>query len=206
MAKEKNDYFKLLEQQINYSVTAVELLENIICDYETKNLDVEKDRMHKIEHQADDLYHDILNRLSKEFITVIEQEDILRLVQIIDDITDALDEVVMDFYMYHIKAVPANSLELAKIVNRCVKALRAAIIELKNFKKSDSLPSLLNDVMSIESEADIAYMDAVHYLFGNESDYKVLLSHKTVYESLEKCCDLCEYAVEVINQIVIKNT
>lgn len=56
-------------------------------------------QMHDIEHRADEIHHDILKKLSTEFITPIEQEDILCLVQIIDDITDALDEVILDVYI-----------------------------------------------------------------------------------------------------------
>lgn len=87
MAKHKNDYFKLAEQQVEYCVKAAELLEEILCKYSAEELSVKRGKMHDIEHEADEIHHDILTRLSAEFITPIDQEDILSLIQIIDDVT-----------------------------------------------------------------------------------------------------------------------
>ena len=162
--------------------------------------------MHGIEHQADEIYHDILKKLSTEFITPIDQEDILRLVQIIDDITDALDEVIMDVYMYHIDVIPERTADLSRIVNQCVKALHEATAELKNFKKPEKLRGLLIKVNDIEIEADGVYMESIYALFGSDLDGKALLGAKAVYEGLENCCDLCEHAADVIEQVIIKNT
>jgi len=162
--------------------------------------------MHEIEHAADELHHDILTKLSSEFITPIDQDDILRLVQIIDDVTDALDEVVLEYYMFHIDVTPSYVPELSKIVDRCVKALHEAAKELKNFKKPATLRKLLVEVNSIESEADAIYIQAIHHLFGGEFTPQALIAHKEVYDSLENCCDLCEHAADVIEQIIIKNT
>lgn len=206
MAKNKNDYFKLIEQQVEYCVKASDFLEEILCNYSAENLSGQRDKMHEIEHQADDIHHNILTRLSSEFITPIDQEDILHLVQIIDDVADALDEVVLEFYMFHINKLPEDAPELSKVVNRCVKALHEAVRELKNFKKPDKLRSLLVEVNTIESEADEVYVEAIHRLFEKESESRALIGNKAVYESLENCCDLCEHAADVIDQIIIKNT
>ena len=162
--------------------------------------------MHDIEHAADKIHHEIVNKLAVEFMTPIDQEDILRLVQIIDDITDALDEIVMEFYMFHIDEVPVDAPKLAQIVSRCVNGLYVATKELKNFKKPEMLRSLLIAVNDIETEADEIYMEAIHTLFGTANDSKVLLGSKAVYDSLENCCDLCEHAADVIEQIIMKNT
>ncbi len=206
MAKNRNDYFKLAEQQVEYCVKAADLLSEILCNYSAASIKNQRNQMHEIEHAADELHHDILTRLSAEFITPIDQEDILHLVQIIDDITDALDEVVLEFYMFHIEDMPAEAHELSKIVSRCVKALHEAVKELKNFKKPENLRKLLVGVNTVEGEADAAFVEAIHDLFGKETDCKKLIAHKSIYESLENCCDLCEHAADVIEQIIIKNT
>lgn len=206
MAKKNNDYFKLIEQQTAYCLEASNLLEEILCKFHADSINAYRTQMHEIEHAADRIHHDILNKLSTEFITPIDQEDILRLAQIIDDITDALDEAVMDFYMYHIDHVPAKAAELSKIVNRCVRALYEAAGELKNFKKPTTLLSLTVKVNDIESEADAVYTEAIYELFAASVDARTLVGTKEVLESLESCCDLCEHATDVIEQVIIKNT
>lgn len=206
MAKVKNDYFKLIEEQVSYSVKAAALLEEIIDNYDPAAIDQQRKRMHEIEHQADEIHHDILSRLSIEFITPINQEDILQLVQITDDITDAIDEVVLELYMFHVAQPPEAAKAMVEAVNRCVSALHQASRELRNYKRPDTLRSLLIKVNDIESEGDELYIEALHRLFASEADSKTLISSKEIYESLENCCDLCEHASDVIEQIIIKNT
>ncbi len=206
MAKKSNDYFELIKKQTSCCVEASNLLEKILCKFDKDNINDYRKKMHEIEHRADEVHHDILAKLSTEFITPIDQEDILHLVQIIDDITDALDEVILDIYMYHIDDISKKTVELSKIVNKCVEALDEAATELKNFKKRESLHKLLIKVNDIEIEADRIYTEAIYELFGSDVNEKTLLGTKAVYEGLESCCDLCEHAADVIEQVIIKNT
>ncbi len=206
MAKNKNDYFKLIEQQVEFCVKASDFLTDCLNNCTAEQIPEKRDEMHAIEHAADQQRHDIMTKLSSEFITPIDQEDIIRLVQIIDDVTDALDEVVLEFYMFDIQNMPEFAPEFSKIVNKCVKGLYSAVQELKNFKKPDTLRKLLVEVNMIEGEADDLFVNAIHQLYRKETTYKELSSNKEVYESLENCCDLCEHAADVIEQVVMKNT
>ena len=206
MIKKNNDYFELLKKQTSCCVEAANLLEEILCKFDPTCIDTYRKQIHEIEHGADEIHHDVLKRLSTEFITPMDQEDILHLVQIIDDITDALDEVILQIYMYHIRVIPERIAELSSIVKRCVQSLDVAVSELKNFKKSESLHSLLVKVNDIEIEADEVYMNAIYELFESQTNGKILIGLNAVYESLENCCDLCEHAADVIEQVIIKNT
>jgi len=206
MAKHKNDYFELMEEQAGFCLVGATLLEETLTNFSVESIAEQKKKMHDNEHLGDQLQHDILTRLSSEFITPIDQEDILRLVQIIDDVTDSLDEVVLEFYMYHIQELPAHAWDISIIVHRCICALYETVRELKNFKKPAKLRDLLVEVNNIESEADAVFQKAINSLFERECESKMLISHKAIYESLENCCDLCEHAADVIEQIVIKNT
>ncbi len=207
MAKKKtNDYFELMTSQAAYCVEASELLEKFLCNFSYDMVPATRDEMHAIEHNADQLHHDILTRLSTEFITPIDQEDILRLVQLIDDITDAVDEVVLKFYMYDIKELPEGVGEFSKLVNCCTKSLLEAVKELRNFKKPALLREKLVEVNDDEGKADAAFVEAIHNLFVNETDLKTVSGAKSIFESLESCCDECEHAADIIEQIIIKNT
>lgn len=206
MAKKNNDYFEALQKHSSCCVEASNLLEDILCRFRADEIEDYRRRMHDVERRADEIYHDILKKLSAEFITPIDQEDVLRLTQILDDVTDALDEAVLDVYMYRIDVIPRRTPELSRIVNRCVKGLHEAIVELKNFKKPEKLRELLGRVNDIEMESDAAYAEAIYDLFGSATEGKILVGSKAIYESLENCCDLCERAADVIEQVVMKNT
>ncbi len=206
MGRKDNNYFKMLEEQVGYCVRAAALLEEILGNVTQESIGDYCEQMHALEHRADELHHDILTRLLAEFITPIDREDILQLVQIVDDITDALDEVVINFYMFCAKRVPPHALDMCALVKRCVGALLSACGELHNFKKPGKLRGELIEVNTAESEADACYIEAVHALFSGEADARTLLCDKAIYDNLEQCCDLCEHAADVIAHIVIKNT
>lgn len=204
--KKNNNYFELIKQQYNCCLRASAFLNDVIHDCDFGKTDEYIKTMHKTEQEADEIQHDILNRLSTEFITPIDGEDILHLVQIIDDITDALDETVQDIYMYRIDRLSKETALLSSTVNECVEALSEAIVLLKNFKKPNELRNKLVKVNDVESKADEIYIGAIHKLFGTEESVKKLMGAAAVYKSLENCCDLCEHAADVIEQIIIKNT
>lgn len=206
MARIKNDYFKFMEEQAACSVEASNMLKNIIKNISPVDLPAQRDNMHQIERKADKIQHDIIIKLSTEFITPIDQEDILRLVQINEDLTDSIDEVVQDIYMYHVATTPMGAAELAELVDNCVVALSEAVEKLRDFKKTDSLRTLLDKVSEIEEKADEVYAEAVHNLFMNETEAKILIGHKAVLDALEACCDLCDHACNIMDQIIIKNT
>lgn len=205
MAK-KNDYFELILSQTAFCVEAAKLLESYFSDYSADELAKRRAEIHAIEHRADEKKHEILEKLSTEFITPIEQEDITHLVQIIDDVTDALDNVLLECYMYHVEELPQGAQEFSRQVLACVNALYRAAAELKSFKKPAVLRPLLVEVNTMETEADNSYIESVHRLFGTESDMRRLLGGKAIFDSLESCCDQCEHAADIIDQIIMKNS
>ncbi len=206
MAKIKNDYFELMSKQVEFCAQASKLLEEILSDFSPEKIACQKDKMHAIEQQADELHHEIHTRLLAEFITPIDQEDILHLVQLIDDITDLIDEVVLYFYMYNITELPRDAVKLAQVMSCCVEALHDAVSELSSFKKPENLRKLLVEVNSIESEADDVYVEAIHNLFATCDDTKKIIGVTAIYDCLENCCDSCEHAADIIEQVIIKNT
>ena len=62
MAKKRIDYFEMIKQQVSYSVKASNLLEEILCKYDAESINAYRDQMHRIEHEADIVHHDILNK------------------------------------------------------------------------------------------------------------------------------------------------
>lgn len=200
-----NDYFALIGKQASYCVQAAEILAEFFCDYSAATLADRREKMHEIEHKADEMQHDILEKLSTEFITPIEQEDITHLVQIIDDVTDALDDVLLECYMYHVETLPEGAKKFSEHVLDCVKALYDAVMELKSFKKPARLRPMLVVVNSMESKADDDYNEFMHALFGSTGDVRTLLGGKAIFDGMEACCDQCEHAADVIDQIIMKN-
>lgn len=206
MAKKTNEYFLLIEQQAAICVEAAALLENILTEYSAAGMAVRRVEMHAVERRADGICHDIRNRLSAAFITPIDQEDILHLAQLLDDVTDALDEVALECYMFRIAELPAGAPAFAGLTRRCVGKLCEAAIELRNFRSSGRLRALLAEVNTLEEQADDAYATAIHDLFAEDAAPRTLIAGKAIFDCMEACCDLCGHAADVMDQIIIKNT
>lgn len=206
MAKKTNEYFLLIEQQAAICVEAAALLENILTEYSAAGMAVRRVEMHAVERRADGICHDIRNRLSAAFITPIDQEDILHLAQLLDDVTDALDEVALECYMFRLAELPAGAPAFAELTRRCVGKLCEAAIELRNFRSSGRLRALLAEVNTLEEQADDAYATAIHDLFAEDAAPRTLIAGKAIFDCMEACCDLCGHAADVMDQIIIKNT
>lgn len=206
MAKKTNEYFMLIEQQAAICVEAAALLENILTEYSAAGMAVRRVEMHAVERRADGICHDIRNRLSAAFITPIDQEDILHLAQLLDDVTDALDEVALECYMFRLAELPAGAPAFAGLTRRCVGKLCEAAIELRNFRSSGRLRALLAEVNTLEEQADDAYATAIHDLFAEDAAPRTLIAGKAIFDCMEACCDLCGHAADVMDQIIIKNT
>ena len=206
MAKKTNEYFLLIEQQAAICVEAAALLENILTEYSAAGMAVRRVEMHAVERRADGICHDIRNRLSAAFITPIDQEDILHLAQLLDDVTDALDEVALECYMFRLAELPAGAPAFAGLTRRCVGKLCEAAIELRNFRSSGRLRALLAEVNTLEEQADDAYATAIHDLFAEDAAPRTLIAGKAIFDCMEACFDLCGHAADVMDQIIIKNT
>lgn len=206
MAKKTNEYFLLIEQQAAICVEAAALLENILTEYSAAGMAVRRVEMHAVERRADGICHNIRNRLSAAFITPIDQEDILHLAQLLDDVTDALDEVALECYMFRLAELPAGAPAFAGLTRRCVGKLCEAAIELRNFRSSGRLRALLAEVNTLEEQADDAYATAIHDLFAEDAAPRTLIAGKAIFDCMEACCDLCGHAADVMDQIIIKNT
>ena len=206
LGAKKNDYFEMMETLVGFCTQSASYLYDYLANFDPEQIATRRAELHAIEHKADESRHGTLEKLSREFITPIERDDLLQLIQIIDDVTDAIDEVGINLYMYNLRSIPADTLKLADVVKRCTHALTEAVCELRHFKRSSTLQKLLVDVNTLESEADEIYIEAMRALTTSGQDATTIIGVREIYDCLENCCDLCEHAADVIENTVMKNT
>ena len=86
-ANKSNYYFDSFPVLAHYSVMCGEMILEYLRNFDPKRLEEVKTSVHEIEHQADDLKHEVTKRLLTEFMTPIDREDIFELLRLIDDVT-----------------------------------------------------------------------------------------------------------------------
>jgi len=100
MARKKDSYyFDTFVELVNYSCQAANLLNQIMNNSKLKNYPKNEGNA-RYRAQRGPGRHVMIRKLAKEFITPIEREDIMALADAIDNVTDAIEDVVMRMYMY----------------------------------------------------------------------------------------------------------
>lgn len=204
----KNDYnyFDKFIKLSEYSCSSAKLLDEIIQDYKVSELNKRMKEMHTIEHAADIEGHEIMRKLSNEFITPIEREDIVALVHKIDDVTDSIEDVLLHAYMYNIKTVRSEALEFSKIIVKSCEGLKKALVEFSNYRKSKEIHNCIVTINKLEEEGDAIYIEAIRRLHMMSKDPIEIMSWTEGFNRLERCCDACEEAVNLVESIIMKNS
>ncbi len=207
MGKSRFDYFEAFEKIVGYACDEAQALERVVMNYDPDAIEDEMNAMHTIENNADHVNHDIYKNLIDEFITVIERDDILLLAQCLDDIVDSIEDVIMTMYMYDIKEIFPPAIEMASLIGKSANALRIAMVDFRNFKKSTTIQTLLVDVSDYEEAADRKYVDAIrtlHVKYLHDASY--VMVWESLVRIMEKCCDKCAQAGDVMSTVIMKNS
>lgn len=202
--KNENNYFKMFAEAVSYSCTAADMLKEDFTDFDPARLAVRIEEMHHIEHTADIAKHELMEKLMKEFITPIDREDILELSNALDDVTDSLEDVLLQLYMFGIISLREDSLTFAAIINDCCHALKKLMLEFENFRKSKVIKDMIIEINHLEENGDRLYTEAMHRLYTKTPDTLEVLSWTTIYNCMEKCCDKCEDAADVVEAVILK--
>lgn len=194
----------MFAEAVSYSCTAANMLKEDFTDFDPSRLAVRIEEMHHIEHTADIAKHELMEKLMKEFITPIDREDILELSNTLDDVTDSLEDVLLQLYMFGITSLREDSLTFAAIINDCCHALKKLMLEFENFRKSKVIKDMIIEINHLEENGDRLYTEAMHRLYTNTPDTLEVLSWTTIYNCMEKCCDKCEDAADVVEAVILK--
>jgi predicted phosphate transport protein (TIGR00153 family) len=207
MGKKNNPYFDDFITMVNFSCRAAEYLQTVLKDFRPDTLPERRETMHEIEHAADEVKHGMMRRLVKEFVTPIDREDIIRLVNELDDVTDKIDDILIRMYMYNIRDLRPAAPAFADVIARCCRALQQAMLEFPEFhRKSATLTQALIDVNTLEEEGDAIYIDAVRKLYRKGGDPVEVAAWSEIFDRLEDCCDACEHVADVLEIIAMKNS
>ena len=207
MGKKKDlDYFDMFVQAVKFSCKAAAMLRETLENYDPETLSERMKDLHAVEHAADIAKHNMMWELSKAFITPLEREDIMDLIQCIDDVTDAIEDVLMKLYMFNVLSIRDEAKEFTNVIVACCDAMKEAMKEFHNFRKSSSIHDSVVEINRLEEDGDKLYMKAVRKLYLSSKDPIELMVWREIFDRLEKCCDACEDVANVVESVVMKNT
>ena len=205
--KEKKDefYYKNLNACIDYSYQAAQFLKETLEQFQIDMLQEQIAEMHEIEQKADTKRHKMTKVLSKAFITPIEREDLVALSSNLDDITDAVEEVMLQIYMSNVSVIRPDVFPMLNLLLDCIKALGDVLKELKDFKHSKKIEEYIIRVNDLEEQGDKLYLENMYQLH-KEKDTLLIVSWRKIYDCLEKCLDSCEHTADIVETVIMKNS
>ena len=206
MARKDSFYFNNFVESAAISCEAAQMLRNILCNFSVESLPENKVKLHEIEHKGDSKRHEMTNAIASAFITPLEREDILKLSQYIDDVTDCIEDILIRIYINNVTYIRQDSLEFMDILIDCCVAMKEMLEEFPRFKKSKKLSELIIEINRLEELGDDMYVACMRKLHTESTDPLEIIAWREVYEFFEKTCDTCENVADIIESIAIGNT
>jgi len=176
----EEQYFVTFSRMTSYIYDAahelVEMLNSPSSDY-----DLHSRRIKALEHECDELTHNVSTKLNKSFITPFDREDIYLLSGALDD---------------------THARRFADVLQRMAIQLHEAVSMME---KPNGINPRLVELHRLENEGDDIYHAAIAELFKNATDALYVIKWKDIYEKLEAAIDRCENVASIIESVIIKN-
>jgi predicted phosphate transport protein (TIGR00153 family) len=156
----------------------------------------------RLENEADEVTHEVVNRLDRTFITPIDREDIHLLSSDLDDVIDRIDGTARRAQIFRLGRAPEGIAELCDVIQRITGEIAQAVAKLRG--KDDVMRHCI-EAKRLEEEGDALYHQMLGRLFDQEKDPIAILKWKEMYDNLETTIDEAEDVANAIESIVLKH-
>jgi len=201
LPKETN-FFDLFEKQAGYAAEAASYFKELTSKDTIGQEALEN--MQRIEHEADDVAHEIFDRLNKTFITPFDREDIHALAKEVDDIVDMLYTIVNRLKVYNVNVANRNLAEFASVIDESARAVQCAIKGLRDMKNIKSVTESCVEINRLENVGDSMRDTMLEKLFETERDPINIIKLKDIYQDAETVLDICEDVAHIVQNILVK--
>lgn len=114
-------------------------------------------------------------------------------------------------YMSNIQSMSTDVVKMGKNIVRCCDALKEALNELPNFKKSQSLRRLMARINTLDEEGNKILIEGIRRLYLEQKEkgpvrgpIDIFLMDQLLH-SMKNCCKACKDASNTIERVIIKN-
>jgi len=195
------EFFDLFVQVADRNKEAAQLLRDLFAAAPERRTPI-VERIKRLEHEADQVTHEVVNRLDRTFITPLDREDIHQLASDLDDVMDVMDGTARRAQIFHLGVAPAGVRQLTEVIQRMVTVLAEGVGRLK---KGDDVMKYCVEAKKLEEEGDAIYHEVLGQLFEREKDALEVIKWKEIYDNLERTLDEAEDVANVLESITLKH-
>lgn len=193
-------FYQLFDQQMTIIVKAAALLRDGV--EQGRSLDANQGAIKDLEHQGDEVTHELVRTLNRTFVTPFDREDILALASSLDDVLDYIEEISDTVTLYKIETIPPAAVEMADLIVKAVAQLQKGVSNLERLKGMEEYGI---EVHRLENLGDTASRRAIADLFAGGHDALEVIKVKEFLTLLEDALDRCEDVANILEAITIKN-
>jgi predicted phosphate transport protein (TIGR00153 family) len=161
-------------------------------------------RLERLEHDGDNLTHEIFILLDKSFITPIDREDIHELAQALDDCLDCIESVTERMQLYGLSEPTEPMKQFVEVIRKQAIEIHIVLPLISGFKYEKIIPHC-KEINRLENVGDKLMRNALADLFRGDSDPLTVMKWKDIYDFLETTTDKCEDVAGIIERIVLKH-
>ena len=206
----EGNFFELFNQHATHIVTAAHAFANLVKHYNDATLrDKYNQEVDSAEGAADTITREVNRLLHKTFITPIDREQILGLINAMDDVLDLLQDATETMSLYDVRQITPEVQHLAEISVRCCNRVQHAVSLLPKLSEPTAAEAAIKtcaEIDRLESDADRVMRSAMSKLFRDNIEVRELIKLKAVYEHLESISDRCEDVANIVEGIVLENS
>jgi uncharacterized protein len=164
------------------------------------------ERLADVEHDSDQITHELYNKINSTFITPFDREDIYRLGSGLDDVMDHLEAVGNLVYLYGLTKLPALPREMIEMIDILDQQAKVTALAMPRLKQMKGLKDYWVECNRLENDGDRTYRMLLVRLFSGEYDALTVLKMKEVADELEAACDAFEHVANTVETIAVKES
>src|SRR5882724_3109893 len=193
-------FFRLFAKQAENIVVGAKALQQMLSHY--TGVPEQVQTIKAIEHQGDEITHDILTKLNQTFITPFDREDIHALSSQLDDVIDLIDAAASRFVLYRVNIIREGTIDLVKVLVSATIEVSAAVHAIET---PDQALKHCIEINRYENESDRLCRTLIAQLFDEEKDPVQIIKWKEIFEVIETAVDKCEDVANVIEGVILKS-
>jgi len=196
-------FFDSFEQQSQHMIRAAGLLQELVQNFADAR--AKAHAIKEVEHQGDQVTHEVVKRLNTTFITPIDREDIHALAKELDDVVDLVQSLSSRMLLYRVEKSAEDLVQMADILLQSTENVRKAIVELRQPEKYRRVLDHCIEVNRLENAGDTLLGLAIGKLFTGRPEPLEVIKWKEIYEVVEEAIDKCEDVANTIESILVKH-
>jgi len=201
---QKGDFFGMFEAHTATIVGAAQALQQLTDDgHSTKQvLQVIRDR----EHDADDVFLEVLTTVRKTFLTPFDRGAITALIGALDDVIDEMLATARAIDLYELQQLGPEMQSMVGLISEAAEITSQAIPLLRNVSNNGAaLHKMTERLVRLEGEADEVHAAGLKRAFQTiaRSDPLQFAVQREIFRNLERVTDAFEDVANQIDGIVV---